>query len=1735
MKNLITCLLLLLALLLPANAAAYDFEVDGIYYNINGNEATVTSDGYRSYSGIVNIPDVVTYNGTTYSVTAIGENAFRGSSDMTAVTIPNSVVTIGACAFLDCDGLTSVTIPNSVTRILQYAFDGCDLLKSVTIPNSLTYIGWHAFRHCRSLTSITIPHSVTCIKFEAFKGCYNMKDVYSYITDPLSLMVENDIFKNIDDNYSGRTLHVPYGTVYAYQADEHWFPYFEQIVEMDPEMELIGDVNFDGQIDIADINAVIDIILGIDGFTMIADVNRDGEVTIADVNAIMDIILGGNEEPEPEPEHEWVDLGLPSGTLWATMNIGANTREDYGDYFAWGETEPKEVYTWGTYKWCNGSKNTLTKYNTNSDYGIVDGKTELEPEDDAAYVNWGPSWRTPTTEQQAELISKCSWSRKTINGVKGYMLTGPNGKKLFLPAAGYRYEGSVFQAGTYGSFWSSSCYTSNGISSNSFSACDMGFNGDSFFLNGSLSYRYFGHSVRAVRVPPADERSLYVEQESLDLGDVPVGETGTGELSIVNNTSEDLTLTVTAVEPFSLKQDEGSASSIVVVVPGNSSVPVTVMFPATMPGEYSSNVTFRSPVLDGGESVIPVQARAYDYGVPQYVDLGLPSGTLWATMNVGSNNPEDYGDYFAWGETEPKNYYDWSTYKWCNGGQYSLTKYCTNSSYGTVDNKKNLDLEDDAAYVNLGRSWRMPTKVQQEELINRCKWTWTTRNGVNGHLVTGPNGKAIFIPAAGLYSGNTLTQDGTTGLYWTRTLESSDPAGAWGMSFGDHSQNWSYTYRLRYYGESVRPVRISTDESPDLYIEQFRINFGEVRVKESRTAELTIVNNTDESQTVTATTTMPFMFNDVSGNPLNTTIEVPGNSNISLSVKFTATNPGDFDGNVTFNSPALDGGQCIVPLHASAFTDSLPMQEYIDLGLPSGTLWATRNVGATRTEDYGDYFAWGETTPKKVYNWPTYKWCDGDRRALTKYCTDSDYGTVDGKTELELEDDAAYVNCGPSWRMPTTEQQQELCDQCSWQWTSLNSVDGYLVTGPNGNTLFLPAAGSHYNTILPGDQGWIGYYWSRTLSANSTISTYGLYFNSGFLNGQSDLSREQGLPVRAVCVSPAEPFYIEQKSLDIGEVPVGETRTGELTIVNNTNKATTVTATVNSPFLFKRGENSASSLTVVVPSYSSSTVTMMFKATISGDFNGRVTFSSPVFDGGLCVIPVHASAISLSQHEYVDLGLPSGTLWATTNVGASRPEDSGDYFAWGETEPKDNYNWSTYKWCNGSEYSLTKYNNINYNGPVDNRMELDLEDDAAYMNWGTSWRMPTLEQMQELCDKCSWQWTQINGVKGRLVTGPNGNTIFLPAAGGYSSSVYWLGSCGYYWTRTLYSRDILTIEAAGPGQAYIQFMSSSKKEIWYDSRYVGNTVRAVRVSPSERPLYIEQQSLNLGEVPVGESRTGELTIVNNTKEEMTLTAIADAPLWFKQDENSVSSQTIVVPGNSSSKVTVMFTATTPGEFNGNVIFCNSAFDGGQCVIPVHANAIASQHEYVDLGLPSGTLWATVNVGANNPEDYGYYFAWGETEPKEVYDWSTYKWIDNNDKLTKYCTRNSYGTIDNMTELQPEDDAAYVNWGPTWRMPSMAQQDELRFYCTWTWTSINGVNGYQVTGPNGASLFLPVAGCYSIGSFLDEGTHGYYWSRSLYSSNPYSAYSMYTYSDDYMIWRYQRSYGYPVRAVRASQD
>ena len=193
------------------------------------------------------------------------------------------------------------------------------------------------------------------------------------------------------------------------------------------------------------------------------------------------------------------------------------------------------------------------------------------------------------------------------------------------------------------------------------------------------------------------------------------------------------------------------------------------------------------------------------------------------------------------------------------------------------------------------------------------------------------------------------------------------------------------------------------------------------------------------------------------------------------------------------------------------------------------------------------------------------------------------------------------------------------------------------------------------------------------------------------------------------------------------------------------------------------------------------------------------------------------------------------------------------------------------------------------------------------------------------------------------------------------------------------------------------------------------------------------------------------------------------------------------------------------------------------------------HEYVDLGLPSGLLWATCNVGADNPEDYGDYFAWGETQPKDTYTWSTYQYcMGSYTTMTKYCNKSSYGYngfTDNLTTLLPEDDAAAANWGGNWRMPTQEEFRELYNNTTVTWTQQNGVNGRLFTAANGNSLFLPAAGSRWVDELDDAGNNGDYWSSSLHTGYPNSAWRFYFSSGYCSMGSGSRSFGFTVRPVR----
>ncbi len=191
----------------------------------------------------------------------------------------------------------------------------------------------------------------------------------------------------------------------------------------------------------------------------------------------------------------------------------------------------------------------------------------------------------------------------------------------------------------------------------------------------------------------------------------------------------------------------------------------------------------------------------------QWVDLGLPSGLLWADRNVGAKNPEDYGNYYAWGETKPKEVYDLTTYAY--GNYNALIKYCSDPNCGLnffTDNLTTLEASDDAATVNIGAGARMPRDEEWQELIDNTTCTWTTRKGIYGRLLTASNGQSLFLPAASSCEGSNPYNVGESGFYWSSTLYMDVPNNALGISFDALfcTSNWI----PRSYGCSVRAVRV---------------------------------------------------------------------------------------------------------------------------------------------------------------------------------------------------------------------------------------------------------------------------------------------------------------------------------------------------------------------------------------------------------------------------------------------------------------------------------------------------------------------------------------------------------------------------------------------------------------------------------------------------------------------------------------------------------------------------------------------------------------------------------------------------------------------------------------------------------------------------------------------------------------------------------------------------------------
>ena len=436
----------------------------------------ITDLGTYAFSGCTLLTSVVLPSG----ITAIGNYTFQNCSSLATIDIPSTVTSIGQYAFYGCTVLTSVDLPSGLKTIGNYAFQNCQAILSVDFPASLTSIGQYAFSGCTALATASIGSS-TSVGSYAFSGCTSLTSAvlssggtigqyaFSGCSSLASVVLPEDMisipaycFQNCT-KLTTITWPTALTTIGNNAFDGCRFVGSDSALQLPSSITTIGSSAF---------GYLRHLILPSTSAISIA-ANSFKDYTYLYVPASMVEMYKvrtnwSNYSDHIRPISDYpvesggtvgqaIDLGL--SVKWATWNVGASAPEEYGAYFAWGEVNPKKTYDWTTYIWRSGSSNTVTKYNTNSNQSTVDNKTILDPIDDAAYANWGGTWRMPTDAEWTELRTNCTWTWTTQNGVSGRLVTATNGNSIFLPAAGYRDGTNLYDVGSYGGYWSSSLYT----------------------------------------------------------------------------------------------------------------------------------------------------------------------------------------------------------------------------------------------------------------------------------------------------------------------------------------------------------------------------------------------------------------------------------------------------------------------------------------------------------------------------------------------------------------------------------------------------------------------------------------------------------------------------------------------------------------------------------------------------------------------------------------------------------------------------------------------------------------------------------------------------------------------------------------------------------------------------------------------------------------------------------------------------------------------------------------------------------------------------------------------------------------------------------------------------------------------------------------------------------------------------------------------------------------------------
>ena len=1450
--------------------------------------------------------------------------------------------------------------------------------------------------------------------------------------------------------------------------------------------------------------------------------------------------------------NNYVDLGLPSGTLWAECNVGATTPEGYGDFYAWGETKTKTSYSWTNYQYASGSASTA------QDLGMHIAGTMY----DTATAVWGSEWVMPTLDQANELLKKCSVSLATVNNVKGMRFKGPNGNTIFFPMAGYKYNSNYNAEGSQVYIWTD---TKDNVTNEAYKSMAIYIyrSSTSATVKTTAAPRRSGVIVRAVRskevvdpdppTPPSNgpelvDLGLSVKWCSQNVGAdsesaygeyYAWGETATkktyswanyqhasGSTATVRSigtniagTEYDVAAKTEVYDPAANKQVEVCMPTVAQFEELNTkcswkeeTVDGHKGFRVTGPSGKSIFLPFSGSNFDG--SMHNVGVYTYYWSSEEAPSDELRAGTLLVKTGETPDirmvqkrtglviraveqtkgteedpvEPEqvalvDLGLSVKWcsqnlgadSESAYGEYYSWgetatkNTYTWANyqhaNGSASTVKDIGSDIAGTE-----YDVAAKTEVYDPDTKQQVavsiPTKAQFEELRTKCTWKEETVDGHKGYRVTGTSGKSIFLPFSGSNYDGSMHNVGIYAYYWSSEVDAS-------------------------YLQRANAFYIKTATSPKMSWAQRRTGL--------------VIRAVEQA-------------------------------------KGTEENP-------------------VEPEQASL----------VDLGL--SVKWCSQNVGADSESAFGEYYSWGETATKATYTWANYQYANGSATTVKDIGSDIAGTEYDVAAKTEVYDPDTKQQVAVS--MPTKEQFEELRTKCTWKEETVDDHKGYRVTGPSGKSIFLPFSGSNYDGSMH-NVGVYTYYWSSEVDASNLQKASALYIKTATAPTITVAQRRTGLVIRAVeYVEGTEEGNDDPKIslVDLGlsvkwaDMNVGATEEsgyGDFYAWGETATKTTYTwanyqhangsaATVKDigsditgteydvaaktgvydPDVKKQVE---ASLPTMEQFEELRTKCTWKEETIDGHKGFRATgpngksiflpLSGCSYDGkeysrnvscNYWTSEVNASDAQRANVLYIKTANAPKLYVAQRRTGAFvRPVEKVEVEI-PPTPPTPPGTDAPYAIL--SSTTLTFYYDSNRASRSGTAYDLNTGKNAPkWQTKASSVKKVVFDaSFKEARPTSCHQWFYGMSALTTITGLANLNTSEATSMQGM-----------FTYCSTLTSLDLTHFNTANVTDMSAMFYYCSNLESVDVSQF--NTEKVTHMGLMFAFSGLEELDISNFVIPDSTKSSGKSTL-NMIGACTNLQHLVIPASAVKLKSNACE----LVGADTPCSI------TAPEGFKFGVSTSGSSFKwkGGRFKIAGTSNPDPDpdpdpdpnigEHEYVDLGLPSGTLWATCNVGADAPEEYGDFYAWGETATKPTYSWSNYLYASGSSSTVQDIGENIAGT---------EYDVAATLWGSEWVMPTLDQANELLRKCSASLATVNNVKGLRFKGPNGNTIFFPMTGYKYDSNYSNEGLQTYLWlsNNDNVTNVAYKAMSIHikrsTSSASVKTTAAPRRSGVVVRAVRA---